>query len=158
MITLIVAMNENNTIGLNGKMPWHNTEDLKHFKNYTMGKKLIMGRKTVEGLPKKLVGREILVVTRNEREANSINDFKAYLEENVKSEEELVVAGGGEIYKIALPYANKLVISIIANNNVIGDTFFPKFDLEDFIIENVTDFETFKQITYVRKENTYENC
>lgn len=152
MISLIVAINEKRTIGLKGVIPWRNPEDLKHFKNYTMGKKVVMGRKTFEGLPKKLKGREIYVVSRKIDDENNINDLKSFLESYKDSNEEIVVAGGGEIYAQAMDYADKIVLSIILDNDVIGDTFFPDIDENIFTIKNQTVYDTFKCITYERKD------
>ena len=156
MITCIAAMNKYGTIGLDGSMPWHAPEDLKAFKNYTMGKTLIMGRKTFEGLPKKLVGRNILKVSRNKTDDSTITDFETYLKEHVDINEEIVVAGGGEIYKMALPYAKRLVLSYIHNNDVKGDTFFPDFNVSEFNIVKRTEYKTFTQIIY-EKGQLYEN-
>ena len=147
MITLIAAMNNKRTIGLKGKMPWHNPEDLKHFKNYTMGKTLFMGRKTYEGLPNKLKGRNIKVVS------NTLNGgIKNFLDILKNSfDEEVIIAGGGEIYKLSLPYADKIVLSIIHDNDVLGDTFFPKIP-SSFKLYEETVYDTFTLQTYMRKE------
>lgn len=151
MITLIAAMNEKRTLGLDGKMPWHNPEDLNHFKNYTMHKTILMGRKTVEGLPKLLKGRNLRVVSRSDAYENNIPDLKKFLEENKDTQEEIIVAGGGEIYEAAMPFADKIVLSIILDNEVEGDTFFPEISEDDFEIKTIEKFETFKCITYRRK-------
>lgn len=147
MITLIAAMNAYRTIGLKGSMPWRNSEDLKHFKNYTMGKTVVMGRVTYEGLPNKLDGRNILVVSRDER--YDIHDLKAFLEK--PHYEEVVIAGGGQIYELALPYADRLVISVIHDNDVVGDTFFPKINNHDFNLVSETVHNTFTLKVYERK-------
>lgn len=148
MITLIAAMNKHRTLGLNGTMPWRNREDLQHFKDYTMNKTVVMGRVTYEGLPKKLEGRNIFVVSRDEK--YDIQDLKRYLEGDF--DEEIVVAGGGEIYKEAIQFADKLVISIIHDNDVIGDTFFPEIDLTVFNKVKSVKFKTFTLEIYKRKD------
>ncbi len=148
MITLIAAMNKHRTIGLMGVMPWHNKEDLNHFKNYTMHKTLIMGRKTYEGLPKVLQGRNILVVSKDE--SYDIKDLPAFLSQSF--DEEIIVAGGGEIYKLAMPFADKLVLSLIHDNDVIGDTFFPEVDMDQFELTSKTEFNTFTCFVYRRKD------
>lgn len=147
MITLIAAMNKKRTIGLKGKMPWHNPEDLKHFKNYTMGKTLFMGRKTYEGLPKKLKGRNIKVVSNTLD--GGVKNFPNILKQGF--DEEVIIAGGGEIYKLSLPYADKIVLSIIHDNDVLGDTFFPKIP-SSFKLTEETIYDTFTLLTYERKE------
>lgn len=151
MITLIVAINEQRTIGLDGVMPWRNKEDLQHFKNYTMGKKVLMGRKTFDGLPVTLKGRDVFVVTRNKDYAHAILDLEEYLNNHKDSKEEIIVAGGGEIYKLAMPFADKIVLSIIKNNEVVGDTFFPEIDESIFKINKIQKMETFDRIYYERK-------
>lgn len=151
MITLVVAINSKSTIGLNGEMPWRNKEDLKHFKNYTMGKKMLMGRKTFEGLPKTLEGRDIYVVTRQKDYPKGVQDLTAYLENN--QDDELIVAGGGEIYKIAMPYADKIVLSIIHDNDVVGDTFFPDIDAQEFREVKREVKDTFTLVTYERRSD-----
>ena len=129
MISLIVAMSQNGVIGKEGKLPWHLPEDLKHFKELTMGHPIIMGRKTFESLPKKpLPGRKNIVLTRS-------SDFKAPEGvEVVCNQEELFklssfqneffVIGGAEIYKIFEPYIQCLYITLI-EKDVEGDTYFP---------------------------------
>lgn len=151
MITLIAAMNRFGTIGLNETMPWHNKSELRHFKNYTMGKTVVMGRKTFKGLPKTLKGRNVCVVTRNPEVKHAVLDFEALLRKHIHDDGELVVAGGGEIYRQALPYAQLLVLSYIHNNEVVGDTFFPSFSMNDFEIVHRKMYRTFTQITYKRK-------
>ncbi|HZJ87211.1 MAG TPA: dihydrofolate reductase [Erysipelothrix sp.] len=151
MITLIAAMNKTHTIGLDGKMPWHKPEDLKHFKNYTMGKTVLMGRKTFEGLPTKLKGRNILIVSKNPAYDNRIDDLVSYLK-NDQETDELIIAGGGEIYRIAIDFADRIVLSLIEDNDVMGDTFFPNIDLEKFELINDEKKETFRLLTYQRKE------
>ena len=141
-------MNKHRTLGLNGTMPWRNREDLQHFKDYTMNKTVVMGRVTYEGLPKKLEGRNIFVVSRDEK--YDIQDLKRYLEGDF--DEEIVVAGGGEIYKEAIQFADKLVISIIHDNDVIGDTFFPEIDLTVFNKTKSVKFKTFTLEIYKRKD------
>lgn len=149
MIKIIVAMNQHRTIGLNGSMPWHNKEDLKHFRATTLNQKVVMGRKTFEGLPTKLDQREIYVVTRSKSFENAIPNLMAFLKENEHSNEDIFIAGGGEIYAQSLPFAHELIISYIPND-VVGDTFFPDFSDLEFKIKNQVEYSTFKQVTYER--------
>lgn len=148
MISIIAAMNKFGTLGLDGVMPWHAPEDLKLFKEYTMGKTLIMGRKTFEGLPVKLRGRNILIVSRD-KDKTDIDNLEEYLINH--KEDELVIAGGGEIYKQALPFVDRLVLSFIKNNDIIGDTFFPKFDINEFEIVSRVEYDQFTHIIYERR-------
>ena len=148
MISIIAAMNKYGTLGLDGTMPWHVPEDLKLFKEYTMGKTLIMGRKTYEGLPVKLKGRNILIVSRDNN-LSDIDNLEQYLKTH--REDELVVAGGGEIYKQALPFADRLVLSYIKDNDIIGDTFFPDFSINEFEIVSRIEYDHFTHIIYERR-------
>lgn len=150
MITCIAAMNRFGTLGLKGVMPWTCPEDLQHFKSYTMGKTLLMGRKTFEGLPKVLRGRDVRVVTRSDVYPDAIQDLKVYLESVQNGENEIVICGGGEIYREALKYADKLVLSYIKDNDVIGDTFFPSFAINEFEILSRDEKQSFMLITYGR--------
>lgn len=142
MITLVLAVNKKRTIGLNGVMPWRNAEDLKFFRRLTMNQDIVMGRKTVDGLPKVLDGRKIHIVTRNAELENSIQDFEQFLIEHKDTKEQILVCGGGEIYKQALPYASKIYMSVI-DDNTVGDTFFPELDKDQFKQTEKIPFETF---------------
>lgn len=142
MITLVLAINNKRTIGLDGVMPWRNKEDLKFFRRLTMNQTIVMGRKTVEGLPKSLDGRHILTVSRNESIENSIQDFESFLKEHADTKEQILVCGGGEIYKQALPYAKKIYCSVI-DDDTVGDTFFQELDKKEFKRTEKIPFETF---------------
>lgn len=146
MLILIAAVNKKNTLGLDGSMPWHCPEDWKFFKRMTMGQKLIMGRKTYQGLPKVLKGRDILQVSRKE---GPIHDLDSYLKD-YKNEQDLFIAGGGEIYNMAMPYADKIYLSII-NDDTMGDTFFPEIP-SAFKLKDKIPFETFVLEIYERNE------
>ena len=148
MIILIAAMNNKRTIGLDGSMPWHNPEDLKHFRKTTLNNKLIMGRKTYEGLPKKLDKRDIYVVSRNLDLPNTIHNLQDYLE-NVDASDSIYVAGGGEIYRESMKYADKILLSII-EDDTLGDTFFPEIDESKFKLVSTDIFDTFRLNTYER--------
>lgn len=152
MIALIAAVNEKNTLGLNGKMPWHVPEDLKFFRQTTLNQKLAMGRKTFDGLPKHLDQRDIYVVTRQENAQyeHVVHDFPKFLETYKESSETLYVAGGGELYAQAIGFADTLIISRIPND-VLGDTFFPTIDPEQFECVETIQKETFQIEIYERK-------
>lgn len=151
MLVMIVAMNKHRTIGLDGSMPWRNKEDLAHFRKTTMGHTLVMGRKTVDGLPKSLDGRNIVTVTRDNTLPNAIHDLKLFCEEHQNSSEVIYIAGGGEIYKTCLPYTKQVLVSLIHDNDVVGDTFFPSLD-EDFRLVTTQKFNTFTLQLFEREE------
>ena len=150
MITMIVAVNNNGTIGLDGVMPWRNKEDLQHFKATTMGKIVVMGRKTIEGLPKNLDGRFVKMVSKTQSGDDIINDFDAYLKHHSTSDEDIYVAGGGNVYEQAFPYAKRVLLSII-DNDTIGDTFFDLKRLEDFKLLEEKKYETFRLLEFERE-------
>lgn len=127
MISIIVAIARNYTIGSANSMPWHLPEDFRHFKQVTMGKAVIMGRKTYESIGRPLPGRRNIVITRNAdlriegcEMATSLNEAIALCDPT----EENFIIGGGEIYRQAMPIADKLYITHI-DAEFEGDTRFP---------------------------------
>ena len=129
MVSIIVAMGRNRVIGKDNSLIWHLPADLKHFKETTMGRPIIMGRKTFESVGKPLPGRTNIVVTRRKDYRApgclSAGSVKQALE-LVAGEPEVFIAGGGEIYKQSLPLADRMYITII-DHDFEGDTFFPEF-------------------------------
>ena len=135
-ISLVWAMAQNRIIGRNNNLPWHLPEDLKYFKRITLGKPVIMGRKTFESIGKPLPGRTNIVVTRNAdfsaegvKTVNSLSAAKALCESigEIDGISEAMVIGGAEIYTQAMPIADRLYLTEV-HANVDGDTFFPEFD------------------------------
>ena len=132
-ITLIAAVAENGVIGRDGTMPWRLSTDLKRFKATTMGKPVLMGRKTWESFPKRpLPGRRNIVVTRDTAYraegaeiADSLNDALNIARED--GSEEVCVIGGGEIYAQSMSFADQLDITRVLAD-VDGDTRFPAID------------------------------
>ncbi|MFZ1523072.1 MAG: dihydrofolate reductase [Candidatus Saccharimonadales bacterium] len=131
MISLIAAIGRNNEIGVNGQLPWSLPEDLKHFKNLTMGKTIIMGRKTFESIGRTLPGRTNVVITRNQSYKKEgilvVDSVKRALKLNA-SDDEVFVIGRGEIYSQALSIADKLYITEVDFSDDKADVFFPKID------------------------------
>jgi dihydrofolate reductase len=133
IISIIAAVSRNNVIGKDNKLPWYIPEDLEWFKSNTLGKPVIMGRKTHESIGKKLPGRLNIVISRNENYKPLHGMIKVYgtVDEAVeahKSCDELVIIGGEQIYKEALPLASKIYLTNI-HKDVEGDAFFPELDL-----------------------------
>lgn len=127
MISIIVAIASNNTIGSANSMPWHLPEDFRHFKQVTMGKAVIMGRKTYESIGRPLPGRRNIVITRNTSLRIEGCEMASSLDEAIalcNPAEENFIIGGGEIYRQAMPLADKLYITHIAAE-FEGDTRFP---------------------------------
>jgi len=132
-VRLVVAVTENGVIGRDGAMPWRLSTDMKRFKATTMGKPVVMGRKTWESFPKRpLPGRHNIVVTRDpvyEAEGASVAaSLKAALAlADADGAGEVCVIGGGEIYAAALPLADSLDVTHILAD-IDGDTRFPVID------------------------------
>lgn len=155
MISLIVAFSKNNkVIGINNTIPWHIKEDFIHFKNYTSGKTIVMGEQTFLSIGKPLPNRKTIVATIKDfnydhEDVTISNDLFEVLRKYKESEEELVVCGGATIYKLALPYVDKMVISEV-KKEYQGDACFPSFE-EDFILESIEEKEEFVIKIYRRK-------
>ncbi|MEQ8408895.1 MAG: dihydrofolate reductase [Gammaproteobacteria bacterium] len=135
-ISLIWAMSENRVIGRNNSLPWHLPEDLKYFKRTTMGCSIIMGRKTWESIGRLLPGRTNIIVTRNTdyevEGARVVESVEAAIKlaesiAYIDGSDEAFVIGGAEIYKHALPLADRLHITRV-HAEVDGDTYFAEFD------------------------------
>ncbi len=139
-LSLIVAASQNNVIGRDNQLPWHLPEDLSYFKSVTMGKPLLMGRKTFESIGRPLPGRTNIVITRNSTwrqegvEVASNIDSALVLAKSAFSEsadDEVMVIGGEQIYRLCLPFAQRLYLTYI-DAHVDGDAFFPDFDKNDW--------------------------
>ncbi len=129
-ISLIVAVAENGIIGTGGTMPWHITEDFRHFKEITLGHSVIMGRKTYESIGRPLPRRRNIVITRNAELRIEDCEMASSLERALamcEGEEEVFIIGGGEIYRQAMPLAHKLYITHVGIS-AEGDTRFPEID------------------------------
>lgn len=129
MISLIAAMAKHRVIGKDNKMPWHMPADLAHFRQVTTGKPVIMGRKTFDSIGRLLPGRRNIIISRQTKPAGLEADWVHSLEQAlalVNSCSEVMVIGGGELYKQALPLAERLYITEI-DLDVAGDAFFPAY-------------------------------
>lgn len=132
-ISIIVAMASNRVIGLNNKMPWHLSADLKRFKKITLGFPVLMGRKTFESIGRPLPGRTNIVLSRNARYSQEgclvVNDIETALKIACQNAEIIFVIGGSALYETLLPYADTLYITLI-NKVFDGDAFFPQIDFK----------------------------
>jgi len=132
-ISMIASHDDHLGIGKNNKLPWHLSADLKRFKKLTIGHPIIMGRKTFESIGKSLPGRTNIIITRTQKHSvpkrnvyyvNSLNE--AIKLAKTKNKQEIFIIGGGEIYKQALPLADKLYLTHVYGN-FNCDTFFPDY-------------------------------
>jgi dihydrofolate reductase len=130
ILSIIVAMARNRTIGVNNTLPWRCPEDLKHFKALTMGHHMIMGRKTFDSIGKALPGRTTVIVSRNTGlkiegclVAHSLPEAIAAC----AGDTEIFIVGGAELYRQAVPFVDTLYITEI-QQDVDGDAHFPEFN------------------------------
>lgn len=157
---IIAAVAKNNVIGKNGIMPWHSKEDLKHFKETTMGCPLIMGRKTFFSMGgKPLKGRLNIILTRDENFKKPHEDVvvfssivDAYNYCAKLNYDKVFVTGGGEIYRKEINEVDELLISEM-NVEVEGDTFFPEIDENIWEVAEVVEYNEFTLKVY-RKRNS----
>jgi dihydrofolate reductase/dihydrofolate reductase (trimethoprim resistance protein) len=134
VVSLIVAVSKNNVIGNNNVIPWKIKGEQKRFKELTIGKTIIMGRKTFESIGKPLPNRRTIIISTTENisydnciTVPSLEDAFALIKDN----EEVFVAGGGQVYKESMPYADKIYITVI-DKIIDGNVYFPEVDDHDF--------------------------
>ena len=134
MLMMIFACDLNGVIGKNGDLPWRQSTDLQFFKKTTLGKTVVMGRKTWDSLPFPLPGRRNIVISRSNRddvEVMSIEEVRGLAKTN-----DLFVIGGGEIYSIFIEESSVIYRTIIDSKIEDGDTFAPEINPEDFSLES----------------------
>jgi len=133
-ISIIVAASRNNVIGAGGDLPWRLSDDLKRFKATTMGKPIVMGRKTWDSIGRRLPGRQNVVITRQAGFAADGCDIVASQEEAIAvtaGAEEVMVIGGSQVYELFLPVAERLYLTRV-HAEVEGDAFFPAIDASEW--------------------------
>ena len=139
-VSLIVAISENDVIGRDNSLPWQLSEDLKNFKRITMGKPMIMGRKTFESLGAPLPGRPHIVLTRDQDYRvpghETAQNFEQALvvasRQSSLQDGEIMVIGGEYVFREALSFANRLYLTEV-HMTADGDVKFPKFDRKDWL-------------------------
>ncbi len=139
-LTIIVAADQNNAIGVDGKLPWHLPQDLKFFKNTTWAMPIIMGRKTFESVGKPLQGRTNIVITGNatwQHEGVLKAESVVAAIEMAKSLEtrEIFIVGGGSVYAEALPLVNRVYLTRISTTLPAADTWFPQLQEDEWEIK-----------------------
>jgi len=141
-LSIIVAAAENNAIGKDNQLLWHLPADLKHFKALTTGHTIIMGRKTFDSIGKPLPHRRSIVISRD-RElkiegAEVVNTLNDALERGA-NESEIFVIGGAEVYRLVMPFADKIYMTRV-HQTMDGDAFFPEIDSEIWLETAVESF------------------
>ncbi|GGD63646.1 dihydrofolate reductase [Paenibacillus nasutitermitis] len=154
-ITMIAAMARNRVIGADNAMPWRLPAESAHFRRSTVGRTVLMGRKTFQSLGKPLKDRRNVILTRSSQFAHEGCEVVHSLDEalsryNTNPNEELVVMGGEEVYKLFLPFADKLLLTEV-EAVVEGDAYFPAFDENHW---QLMDSEPYKQ----DDKNAYDFC
>lgn len=139
-VSLVAAVAQNGVIGIKNKIPWRLPSDLKHFREITMGHHIVMGRKTHESIGLALDGRTNIVITRNKNYESSGCIVVSSLDEALKTareakQKEVIIIGGGQIYKQAMPLVEKIYLTRI-KANVAGDTYFPKLESSNWKEKN----------------------
>jgi len=152
MLSMIVAIGENRVIGKDNQMLWHMPADFKWFKRQTLGKSVIMGRKTFESIGKPLPKRRNIVLSRTaasdlEEQGIDVFDSTEAVFELAASEAEIMIIGGAQIYQQFLPKADRLYLTFI-EQSFAGDSFFPDYSTYQWR-------ETFKESHQADAKNAY---
>lgn len=148
IISSLVAMNRSLLIGKDNDLPWHLKDDLAHFKNYSMNKPIVMGRNTYESIGRPLPNRHNIVITTTINELDGavvVNNFlmQSKLQKYclANNQDEIVIIGGAKIFTLAKDMINKLVITWVEANELVGDVYYPRFNLENWIEQSQKSFK-----------------
>lgn len=157
-ISMIACVGENLELGKNNDLLWHLPNDLKFFKKVTLGKTVIMGRRTYESLPGKLPKRRnIVIMLPHEEKIDNVDIFYSIdevLDEIKNINEEVFIIGGASIYRQFLPYAKKLYLTEVQKADKEAEVYFPNFDKNDYkktiLGENCDDGICYQHVLYER--------
>ena len=146
----IAAMSRNRVIGAGNQIPWHLPEDFRWFKETTTGHVLVMGRKTFESIGRPLPNRETMVLSRSAFQHPGVRTIHS-LEELplLTGDRRVFICGGAEVYEQALPQCAELLLTLV-QREVAGDTFFPRFEDQFELAEEIRDTPEFKITRYRR--------
>lgn len=154
---ILAAVSKNNVIGKDGKVPWHSSEELRHFKKTTLGFPVIMGRKTWESLGHPLEGRLNAVITHNQNYSTPFHEVVIFysIDQALKFfatsvYEKVFIIGGEEIFKQTINEADEIILSEM-NFEAEGDVNFPDFDGTEWILVSSELFTDFTVHHYIRK-------
>lgn len=156
MLSLIAAVGKNNELGKNNDLIWHFKEDMRFFKETTMGSAVIMGRKTFESLPKALSGRKNIVITKSKNYSPAgvtvVHSVKEALDE---AGDNAFVIGGASIYKALLPECDRLYLTEIDSECADAEVYFPSFDKELYSRERLAGYDIdgvhFEHVLYIKR-------
>ena len=142
IISHLVAVSNNKVIGKDNDLPWKLKRDLLHFKNYTVGKTILMGRKTFESIGRPLPNRNNFIVSTTLKNVAGAEVFKSLDSaiENVSPGEEVVIIGGGYLFRESINFFNKLVLTQV-DCEIDGDIFYPEINLNQWTLEESEDFK-----------------
>ena len=150
-VIVIAAVAENGVIGKQGGLPWHLPEELKRFKRLTMGNPIIMGRKTHESIGRVLPGRRNIVLSSSDLKAPGIDVFSS-LEAALaacQNVQKVFIIGGGQIFKQALPLAQKIELTRV-HQHIAGDVYFPEIKLKEWQVVATEPHDGYTFITFQR--------
>jgi dihydrofolate reductase len=170
MISLIAAMAKNRAIGKDNKIPWHLPEDLKHFKALTLGKVILMGRKTYESIGKPLPKRINIVISSNmeipvsslDKKDETMPALLVYrdIESAITASQsfinhfelpnEIMIVGGTQIYSQCIDICDRMYLTVL-DSEYEGDAFFPEFDTKNWTTSEEEKHENYRYVTYDRK-------
>ena len=164
IISHLVAVSNDLVIGVDNDLPWNLKDDLAHFKKYTLNKIIIMGRKTFESIGRPLPNRINYVISRTVKQIDGAYVFDNLEDAMVAAEKhnndmgivnEIVIIGGGYLFKETLPVMNKLVITKV-DCNVLGDIYYPKVEMENWKLINSNSYSKNSDNDYDFKIEEYE--
>lgn len=152
MISIIVAVAENGTIGKDNDLIWHLSSDLKRFKDITIGHTVIMGRKTFNSLPKGALPKRTNVVLTRDRSkvfpnCTMVNSMEEIIEKYASDKQEHFIIGGAQLYADLLPFAKRIYLTRV-HQSFEADVFFPEITSEDWEIESSEDFPASEKNEY----------
>lgn len=157
MFSIIAAIGKNREIGKNNRLIFHLKDDMKFFKNTTLGHKVVMGLNTWNSLPGKLQNRQNIVISPVDLTGPDlvVKDLKQYIADFKDTDEEIFIIGGGMIYQAFLPYAKNLYLTEVSVTDPSATVFFPKFDKSKYdkivLKEGLQDDLSFKIVRYYKK-------
>lgn len=154
-INIIASVGRNLEIGKNNKLIWHISEDLKYFKEKTMGKTIVMGEKTYFSIGHALSGRNNIVISFDKKDISGVKVLNNYKDVFLLNEDEIFIIGGSSIYKLFLPFSSNLYLTEIDDSDSNADSYFPSFDktlYDKIIIDNsICDNISYSFVVYKRK-------